>query len=125
MTQPNEIIKKLDELVKQWKGIREMTTPNPMRDGEIFYSDCAALLLAHADTIREWGEAIGDTGAPTELEEAGFSLSIWAASIRWRDGDNTQDWLDGLRERIETVQRLYNGKVADAALAANSGRRGE
>ena len=44
-----------------------------------------------------------------ELEAAarlGYRLSTWAATIRWdhRDRNNTPEWLDGLRERIEAVQ---------------------
>lgn len=43
--------------------------------------------------------------------EAGYALSTWAASIKWSDRDtNTKAWLDGLRERIETVQRLAGEK---------------
>jgi len=37
--------------------------------------------------------------------EDGYALSTWAASIKWSDrATNTQEWLDGLRKRIENVQ---------------------
>lgn len=33
-------------------------------------------------------------------------LSTWAASINWDGGQNTLEWLDGLRDRINRVQEL-------------------
>lgn len=43
-----------------------------------------------------------------EAIEAGYYLSTWAATIKWsHKANNTQEWLDGLKERIEKVQELY------------------
>lgn len=36
--------------------------------------------------------------------ENGYDLSLYTASIHWDGAGNTKDWLDGLREHIETVQ---------------------
>lgn len=42
---------------------------------------------------------------------AGYQLSTYAAAIHWGPRDtNTQDWLDGLRARIELVQHLHDAK---------------
>lgn len=57
-----------------------------------------------------------------EALEAGYSLSTYAASIQWSPEDtNTREFLVGLRERIETMQRLYTGdrngmQVSDEAI---------
>jgi len=37
------------------------------------------------------------------------SLSAWAAAINWDGSPNEQEWLDGLRARIETVQNFFDG----------------
>ncbi len=77
--------------------------------------------LKHYATLFDWLSQIqvlcgvpGISGKTTveivrERLEAGYLLSTWAASINWKAGNtsfggNTQEWLDGLRERIETVQ---------------------
>lgn len=38
---------------------------------------------------------------------AAYDLSTWAACINWRGKGNEKEWLDGLREKIETVQSLH------------------
>ena len=42
-----------------------------------------------------------------EEAEAGKDLAGWAAAIKWNHRErNTEEWLAGLRERIEKVQAL-------------------
>ena len=56
--------------------------------------------------------AVGnDTGSSTtetasEIEKQARHLSSYAASINWQPGDNTREWLLGLRDLIEHVQAL-------------------
>jgi len=59
-----------------------------------------------ADEMDEYIPALVDELYSLRLAFAdGYALSTWAASIKWNDRDtNTQEWLDGLRERIERVQ---------------------
>lgn len=38
---------------------------------------------------------------------AAYDLSTWAACINWRGKGNQKEWLDELREKIETVQSLH------------------
>lgn len=48
--------------------------------------------------------------APAEFERfatAAYELSTWAACINWRGKGNEKEWLDELREKIETVQSLH------------------
>jgi hypothetical protein len=42
----------------------------------------------------------------TELEREARHLATYAASINWQPGDNTREWLLGLRDLIEHVQAL-------------------
>lgn len=62
----------------------------------------------------EYLKTVGELKAEVERlnvrVEAGYKLSTYAASITWEEGDNTQVWLDGLRERIEKVQALKEGE---------------
>jgi len=42
----------------------------------------------------------------TELERQARHLATYAASINWHPGDNTREWLLGLRDLIEHVEAL-------------------
>jgi len=42
----------------------------------------------------------------TELERQARHLATYAASVNWTPGDNTREWLLGLRDLIEHVQAL-------------------
>lgn len=47
------------------------------------------------------------------LADAGYKLSTYTAAIRWSDQEcNTQEWLDGLKERIEVYQEAYTALMA-------------
>jgi hypothetical protein len=67
------------------------------------------------DAFREWTLLRADelasppTTEPlpiTELEREARHLATYAASINWQPGDNTREWLLGLRDLIEHVQAL-------------------
>lgn len=53
---------------------------------------------------------IADLGSIWEdlksLSNAANDLASWAGSINWRGGENQKDWLDELRQHIESVQAL-------------------
>lgn len=42
----------------------------------------------------------------SELERQARHLATYAASVNWTPGDNTREWLLGLRDLIEHVQAL-------------------
>lgn len=44
--------------------------------------------------------------SPFKLACAAYDLAAWAGSINWRGGENQKEWLDELRQHIETVQSL-------------------
>ena len=41
------------------------------------------------------------------LRDSAWALSTWAGSLDWTSSVHDDTWLKGLRERIESVQRLY------------------
>ncbi|MFK4259084.1 hypothetical protein [Agrobacterium tumefaciens] len=43
---------------------------------------------------------------PSALANAANDLASWAGCINWRGGENQKDWLDELRQHIESVQAL-------------------
>lgn len=55
-----------------------------------------------SDELKEIAERI----TLRERARLGYELSTYAAAIRWDGSKNTQEWMDGLRERIEAVQSL-------------------
>lgn len=60
------------------------------------------------------------TARVAELEgvaQAGYQLSTWAASICWTEGDNTAEWLEGLKVRIEATQAAYDAVLGDESNA--------
>ncbi len=44
------------------------------------------------------------------LLEALNNLSKWAAAIHWNRKKNTQDWMNGLKQRIEIAEQALKGK---------------
>lgn len=46
------------------------------------------------------------TETVSELERQARYLATYAASVNWEPGDNTREWLLGLRDLIEHVQAL-------------------
>ena len=48
----------------------------------------------------------GDDRDRSELEVQARHLATYAASVNWQPGDNTREWLLGLRDLIEHVQAL-------------------
>lgn len=72
--------------------------------GVPFHADLVEAVGAHIDKARAAaGRSATKSIAP--LHRAAWELSTYAASVRWDPkARNTQDWLDGLRERIEAVQ---------------------
>lgn len=47
------------------------------------------------------------------LEKHARRLATYAASINWQPGDNTRDWLRGLRDRIADVQAITAGQPGE------------
>ena len=41
-----------------------------------------------------------------DVAKAGYKLSAWAASINWKSGDNTAEWLEDLQSLIVEVQHF-------------------
>lgn len=54
-----------------------------------------------------WERCNEGIAALSELVELGYELSSYAASIRWDGQENTKEWLEGLEERINTLQEKY------------------
>ena len=50
--------------------------------------------------------------------KAGYELSTWMACINWRGGENQQEWLNELREKIETFQPMAEAAIAAAERSA-------
>jgi hypothetical protein len=42
-----------------------------------------------------------------ELLKEGYELSRWTASINWSGGQNTQEWLASLDNKIDSFQNNY------------------
>ena len=83
-------------------------------------------------TITEAEESIRRCKAYEGLVEALNNLSKWAAAIHWNRKKNTQDWIDGLKERIEIAEKaLMEAKTQtekederiEAAQKARTGNR--
>ncbi len=56
-------------------------------------------------TASEGGEIIRRCKAYEGLVEVLNNLSKWAAAIHWNRKKNTQDWMDGLKVRIEKAEQ--------------------
>lgn len=65
------------------------------------------------------------------IDQLAWDLSTWAAAVDWGGGGNTEDWLRGLRDRIEAVQehlsrtgRAGRGMETEGHHALDRGDRG-
>ncbi|QTG13043.1 hypothetical protein G6M86_07220 [Agrobacterium tumefaciens] len=46
------------------------------------------------------------------LAAKSYDLASWAACINWRGGGNQKEWLDDLRQHIESVQAICKPYIA-------------
>lgn len=95
------------ELQDAWAAIHKENT----EAAKAYYSQQSR----HGEQLRAAEElgferGIADLGSIwsdlTALSNAANELASWAACINWRGGENQKDWLDELRQHIESVQAL-------------------
>lgn len=121
---PDPIEAAAAEIVRCWQELETVAerTATVMQDAEAgdfeLRQEVAEIIRRHleqpqAQVRRAFAEVqeqalrvLADRDALRAAAEAGYLLSTWAAAIVWSKGQNTQVWLDGLRERIEKCQAL-------------------